>query len=949
MPRTTFLIVLLIAATRVASGSDVLFEKDVRPILKAHCFQCHGEEGVQESSLDLRLRRWIAKGGESGPAIEPGDPTNSLILDRVVSGEMPPNDKPLSQLDIERIRTWIEQGARTARDEPESIDDQGLITEEEKRFWAFQPIMRPETPASRDTDVVRTPIDTFVLAQLEAKDLSFSKTAERRTLIRRLYFDLLGLPPTPEAIDTYVADDSRDATKRLIDSLLASPQYGERWGRHWLDVAGYADSEGYSEDDRVRESAFRYRDYVIGSLNDDKPLDQFIREQLAGDEMVSPPYANLSAEDIEKLTATGFLRMAPDGTASGGIDQNLARNQTVADTINIVSTSLLGLTVGCAQCHNHRYDPISQVDYYRMRAIFEPAMDWKKWRNPNARRISLYTDAEREAKKQVEAEVAKVEQEKKEKTAIYIDRTLEEELAELDEPLRDPLGTAYKTPAGERTDEQKKLLKEHPSVQNISAGSLYLYDQGRNAKAGKIDAERAEKAKRFVARIRENTLQQVPEEDRQSLLAAEKVGADKRTEEQQAIVKKYPGLLVTDSTIATFDPEAAAELDADRKRAAELRMFKAAEDLKRYTERVAKIREQIPPEGFVRALTEPPAHTPATFVFYRGDHEQPKQKVDPGELSVLGDGSAPIAAEAEGLPTTGRRLAYAKHLTDGKHPLVARVIVNRVWAHHFGRGIVRSLGDFGMLGDRPSHPALLDWLASEFIESGWQLKRLHRWILSSTTYQQSSLRSEQLDRLDPDNLLLGRMPVRRLESEVVRDSVLEVCGQLNREMFGPAVPVREDEVGQIVIGKEMLDGERKPQKGVGLGGEETRRSLYVQVRRSRPLSVLETFDAPRMTPNCTERNASNVAPQPLMMMNSDFAVEHARRLAQRVAAEVGDDLDQQIVRAWKLALGTEPTDEEISSAKIYLQQQADALEKKEDALVTMCHALMSTNRFLYID
>ncbi len=316
---------------------------------------------------------------------------------------------------------------------------------------------------------------------------------------------------------------------------------------------------------------------------------------------------------------------------------------------------------------------------------------------------------------------------------------------------------------------------------------------------------------------------------------------------------------------------------------------------------------------------------------------------------MLASFAPPITSNAKELPTTGRRLAYAKHLTSGDHPLVARVIVNRVWANHFGHGMVGSLGDFGMLGDRPTHPELLDWLATEFMESGWQLKRLHRLILGSTTYQQTSLRSEQLDRVDPDNHLYGRMSVRRLESEVVRDSLLEICGDLNRQMFGPPVPVMEDEVGQIVIGKEMLDGERKPQENAGLGAEEVRRSVYVQVRRSRPLAVLETFDAPQMTPNCTERNASNVAPQPLMMMNSEFAIRHTRRLADRVVAEAGDEEDRQIEYTWKLVLGAEPTDEELSSAKHYLHRQAEVLEKKEDVLATLCQALISTNRFLYVD
>ncbi len=626
MFRPLFAIGLFAVLACAANAGDVLFEKDIRPILKTHCFQCHGEDDVREAGLDLRLRRFIGVGGDSGPAIAAGDPSSSLILDRVASGDMPPGDKPLSQEQIQRIRQWIEQGAKTARAEPESVGHEGLLTDEEKNFWAFQPIERPMLPHVRNPDSVQSPIDTFVLAKLEANGLGFSDSADRRTIIRRLSFNLLGLPPTPAAIDEFLADDSPDATARLIDRWLASPEYGERWGRHWLDVAGYADSEGYAEEDRVRPWAYRFRDYVIDAFNDDMPLDQFVCEQLAGDEMITPPYQNMRPADIKKLAATGFLRMAPDGTASGGIDQNVARNQTIADTINIVSTSLLGLTVGCAQCHNHRYDPISQVDYYRMRAIFEPALDWKKWKNPASRQISLYTDADRELKKKIESEAAKVDAEKKERTDFYINRTLEEELQLVDESIRAPLRTAYKTAAKERTEEQNNLLKEHPSVQNISPGSLYLYDQRRDVNARKIDAERGEKLKRFLAETRDRALSEVPAEDRDALLAAEKVEAGKRTDQQRELANKYAGLFVTEATLAKFNPAAAAELEADRQRAEDLRSTKSVDDLKRYTERAAQIRKQIPPEGFIRALTETPGHMPTTFVFHRGDHEQPRQQ-----------------------------------------------------------------------------------------------------------------------------------------------------------------------------------------------------------------------------------------------------------------------------------------------------------------------------------
>ena len=947
MLRYPFLTWLILMTATAVSADGLLFERDIRPILKTHCFHCHGEDGVQESDLDLRLRRWIVAGGESGPSIEPGDPSSSLLLDRISSGEMPPGDKLLPESDIEKIRQWIARGAPTARKEPETVSEEDLITEEDKLFWAFQPIVRPEIPNVSHPELTQNPIDNFILARLESQELSFSEAVDRYPFMRRIHMDILGLPPTPEDVKRYATNASPTATKQLIEQLLASPAYGEKWGRHWLDIAGYADSEGYTEDDRVRESAFRYRDYVIRAFNADKKMDQFIREQLAGDELASSS-TTLTDDDVQKLTATGFLRMAADGTASSGIDQDLARNQTMSDTIEIVSTSLMGLTVGCAKCHNHRYDPISQIDYYRIRAIFEPALDWKSWRNPPARQISLYSDAERQKKKDIENEVASVAAAKKEKTEYYISLTLEEELSELDESLREPLRTAYTTPSDKRTAEHKQLLKEYPSVQNISPGSLYLYDRRRDEQARGLDTLRSKKEQQFINETRQRSIAEAPLDVQESLRDATGIKASERSQQQQDLLKKYPAVLVTKSNLATFNAEAAAELKELTERATLFRKTKSADDLKSYTDQIAEIRQRIPKEGFIRALTEPKGHQPATYLFHRGDHQQPLQKVAPGGLSILRASQA-IAPQSESLATTGRRLAFAKHLTSGDHPLVARVIVNRIWAQFFGRGIVASLGDFGKLGERPTHPELLDWLTSEFVRSGWQMKHLQRLILSSATYQQSSRRRASLEEVDPDNLLLGRMPVRRLESEALRDSLLAVSGELNRDMYGQAVPVREDEVGQIVIGKEMLDGERKPVKGSGLGGQELRRSIYVQVRRSRPLAVLETFDAPRMTPNCSQRSVSNVAPQPLMMMNSDFSIRCSERFAERIRKEVGQQTPQQAVRAWELAFGRAPEDGELQAAIQYLEQQAKSLPDNKDPLATLCHALISTNQFLYID
>jgi mono/diheme cytochrome c family protein len=848
-----------------ATSSEPSYEKQIRPILKAHCFQCHGEGDELEGKLDLRLRRSIAAGGDSGPAIVAGNPDASLLYERIKLGEMPPGEKKVPAEQAETIRVWIAAGAKTARPEPEQISAETILPEE-RDFWCFQPVLRPGIPAVRQADRVRTPIDAFVAARLEENGLAFSPDTDKRTLVRRATYDLLGLPPTPEEVEAFVADAAPDAYERLIDRLLDSPRYGERWGRHWLDVAGYADSDGYTNQDPVRKYAYKYRDYVIRSFNQDKPFDQFIQEQLAGDEMLQPPYKELRPEEIEKLVATGYLRMAPDGTGTGGVDQNIARNQVVADAIKIVSTSLLGLTVGCAQCHNHRYDPIPQADYYRLRAIFEPAYDWKSWRPPQARLISLYTDADRQQAAAIEAEAAKIDAERTQKQTEYIARTYESELAKLSEEVRGAVRQAHDAPEAGRTPEQRELLKAHPSV-NVTAGSLYLYDP------------------------------------------------------------------------------------------------KAAADLKQYSDKAAAERAKKPVEDFVQALTEPPGHAPATHVFYRGDINQPKQAVAPGELAVLASFRATeIAPDDPTVPTTGRRLALARRLTDGTHPLTARVLVNQLWLHHFGRGIVATPGDFGFLGERPTHPELLDWLASDFVAGGWKLKRLHKLLMTSTVYRQASRRDAERDRIDPDNRLYARMPVRRLEAEVFRDAIIAVAGKLNDKMFGPAVPVMEDEVGQVVLGIENLNGENRPDKLIPLNGEEFRRSVYVQVRRSRPLAVLDTFDLPAMEPNCDRRNASTVAPQSLMLMNSEFVVTQAGYLADRVRKEAGEEPKSQILRAWRLAFAAEPSADELAAAIAFVSAQCEHFQnnpptdKKDNeadpkrlALASWCQALLSANRFLYVD
>ena len=620
----------------VSHGEELTFERDIRPILRAHCLDCHGAVEELKGGLDLRQVRLMQKGGESGTALVVGDAHTSLLLERIRSKEMPPGEMKVTEKELEILTRWVTEGAKTARPEPETIPPGLGITPEERAFWSFQPIKRVAEPQVRPDQQarIRNSIDHFLLAQMP-EGLTFADDADRQILILRAYFNLTGLPPAAEQLLQWKNDPADDWYARMIESLLASPHYGERWARHWLDVAGYADSDGYTVNDTERAWAWKYRDYVIRSFNADKPFDRFIAEQIAGDELAGPKQGDLTDEQIELLTATGYLRMAADGTGSGE-DNPTARNQVIGDTIKIVSTSLLGLSVGCAQCHDHRYDPIPQTDYYALRAVFAPSLDWQTWQFPSQRLVSLYTEVDRQKAAAASAEAAAIGVEREAKQKEYMAQALEKELMKYEEPLRTTLRVAYQAEAAQRTPEQTDLLNKNPSV-NISPGVLYQY---------------------------------LPE---------------------------------------------------------------AAEDLKKYDARIAEANGKRPPEEFLAILTEPPGHLPETHLFYRGDFLQPKGVIQPAGLTAAcpEDARYEIPADDASLPTSGRRLAFAKWLTARENPLVARVIVNRIWLHHFGRGLVPTPADFGRLGVAPTHPDLLDWLADEFVQSGWSVKHLHRLILSS--------------------------------------------------------------------------------------------------------------------------------------------------------------------------------------------------------------------------
>jgi hypothetical protein len=840
----------------------------VRPILKTHCTHCHGEEDKPGGGVDLRLRRFLSEKTKDGePLLVPGNPAAGEIMRVIREGEMPKKGKKLSQDEIGILENWIRSGAASNEIEPDTLPPGPFITEEDRKFWAFQPVRSHPVPEFANDKA--SPLDAFVREKLLTRGLDFAPEATRSELLRRLCLDLTGIPPTPEETAGFVADQTPTAYENQVERLLASKAYGERWARHWLDVAGYSDSNGYADADSLRPHAWRYRDYVIRSLNADKPWDRFIQEQLAGDELAGVSYGKMAdaVQDplrFDALAATGFLRQAPDGSGDAVADPNLAKNQNIADTIRIVSTSLLGLTVACAQCHDHRYDPITQADYYRFRAIFDPALNWQKWQTPAQRLVSLYAPQDREKAAEIEKQALAIDAEAKRMERAFLDGIFERKILELPDADREAYRTARATEKTARTPEQSALLKKYPSA--LCLFNLNLYD----------------------------------------------AKADKQVQEKRG--------------------------------------------------EATKLRATKPPEGFLTVTTEIAGDIPKSQLHHRGDHEQLKEEVTPAELSVLG--GPELAKPDARLTTSGRRLAYARWLTSGKHPLVARVLMNRVWMHHFGRGIVNSAGDFGKLGELPTHPELLDHLAAKFVASGWSLKAMHREMVLSRTYRQSSHNSESV-ALDPENMWYGRFRVRRLDAETLRDSMLHTAGILNAEMFGPSITAGRTPEGRIVAGVEMLNVNGDVVKVDTTAPAVNRRSIYLQMRRKMPMTVLDTFDLPVMDPNCESRPSSTVAPQALFLLNDDFVVQSGRALADRVRKEKPGDARGQVRRAWMLTQGREPSTDDEDRFLVLLSEQTEGLREyferhpaakdapptdpQRDAFGSLCQSLLSSNRFLYLE
>ncbi len=852
-----------------AEAAVKVTQHDVIPVLLLHCSSCHGAQ-KREAGLDLRTKASMLKGGKSGPAFVAGKPEESLIVQKLRSGAMPPKAgllnagvKPMGGAEADKVAAWISQGAPEVQAEPDLAGTAAdtLVTAKDRQFWSFQAPKAQPVPKVRNARQVRNPIDAFLLRKLEEKGASFSREADRLTLIRRATFDLTGLPPDPEKVKAFLADKRPDAYEKLIDSLLASPAYGEKWGRHWLDLAGYADSEGGKlSADLPRDNAWRYRDYVIRAFNADKPYDRFLTEQIAGDELADYEHAPVMTRELaDNLIATGFLRMAGDSTSEREVNFIEDRLDVIADELEVLTSGVMGLTVKCARCHTHKYDPIPHRDYYRLTAVLKGAYDEHDWITPvTTDRYGRYFPGR--FLPYVEPGMTPFQALEREREREAQDRELKEELKTLKEEL------------------DKKL----------------------------------EPVKKRILEERLTTIPKTLHDDLRALLTTPK---DKQNEGQKLLAKRFEKTL-------KIDAEDAKEADPTfRREAGEL-------------ERRIKLTEaKRMPEPKIRALWDRGEPSPA-YILRRGSSSSFGPPVEPGIPSVLSDPKSPFEIKPPwpGAHKTGRRLALARWLVRPENPLTARVMVNRVWKYHFGTGIVKSLGNFGKASMPPTHPELLDWLSVEFVRQGWSLKAMHRLMMTSSAYRQVSQVTPELEKLDPENRLLGRMPLRRLEAEEVGDAMLQAAGRLDPTPFGPPDPVLVRRDGLVT----PVSGE----KG-------WRRSIYVNQRRTQLPTLLDNFDLPAMNPACLERGESIVATQALHLLNNGMVDELAGHFATRVKREAGDDAARQVEQAYWLALSRGPSDEERSVSLSALARFAGI--SPADALKKFCHTLLNSASFLYID
>ncbi len=831
----------IVFAQAELSPEDVaLFEEDVLPILEENCFKCHGGGDELEGGLTLTTRAGLLRGGNRGAVVDREAPESSLLLEMISYAdedhEMPPDGK-LLPWDAQALTEWVLRGSPWPGDAGDVSDEEVPLLHgmqlSDPELWAFRPVERPPVPEAAGSSWAESPIDAFIYAGLREAGLEPAAPASKATLIRRVFYDLTGLPPTPEEVQAFVKDDGPEAYGRLIDRLLGSPHYGEKWGRHWLDLVHYADSNGY-ERDTDKPHIWRYRDYVIKAFNRDKPYDEFILEQLAGDEL----------DDVgnESLIATGFFRLGlwDDEPA----DPLLARFDNLDDMVDTTGKVFLGLTLGCARCHDHKLDPITQEDYYRFVAFYQGVRMMKRTPGNGIVRSIMSPSEERRHEKQVE-------------------RKRERE-SRLREDLREIL-----------SEFKAEVQRKRPDL---------------------------------------------AEED--AIASSEDGGKTRITDELKTFFETHGESVVGAKRVAKYD-----RVQADLKRS--------------QSEKV--------PGRWAACVGEDGPEPEELHLLIRGNPHAPGKAVTPGFPGIFRESEPPSPSPYGSELTSGRRRQLAEWIASAANPLTARVMANRVWQYHFGRGIVSSSNNFGAQGRPPTHPDLLDWLASEFVRDGWRLKSLHKLILMSKTYRMSSRGDAEGLAKDPANALYGRFDMQRLTAEEVRDSLLAASGTLNAKMFGPGVypPMPEEVLATSSKQQEIVSSGIW---GVSSREESARRSVYIHVKRSLLMPILTDFDFAATDASCPVRFSTTLPTQALGMLNSAFVHEQSALLAERVRGEVGSDVRAQVRRVLEVVCSRPATGDEVARGLAFINElRVEEDVDRDKALDRFCLLAFNLNEFLYLD
>ena len=874
------LAVLLLAAPVWAAGEAEYFETNVRPLLAKHCLGCHTQ--TKMGGLELVSREALLRGGVSGPAVEPRAPERSLLI-RAVRYEderlrMPPAGK-LSDEEIDTLVRWVDDGAvwPAARGPKPANDGKFRITQEQREFWAFQPVVKPKPPEAD----AGSPIDRFLQARLVEEGLEAAARADKRTLLRRIYFDLIGLPPTPEQVDAFVADGSPEAFANVVDELLASPRYGERWGRLWLDVARYSDERLNSTQDEPYPNAFRYRDWVIEAFNHDLPYDLFVKASLAGDQMTDQERRGHTVEEL--APGLGFYGLSP---------------KFQDDRIDATGKAFLGLTIGCAQCHDHKFDPIPTEDYYALLGVFNST---KLDERPLATHseVARYEALEKAAK-DAEAELSS-----------FLGTQARALVDVLAAQTTEYLVAAYRVLGPEGGTAKKIARKDELDQETLERWVRYLDGKRNHPLLDGWDAlvERrapADEVRQFAEEFQELLVETIAEKKRIDKENAIRLGGDSsarkaaRTELLSLGRDEYFLWRQVASTGVLYYKGETVErfLSGVWKEHARKSRAKAKE-LR------ARVPEKYPFLHVISDVEKPENE----HVHIRGNEENLGDEVPRRFLTVLCEGDPEPFSHGSG------RLDLARAVATADNPLTARVMVNRIWAGHFGRGIVGTPSNFGMMGERPTHPELLDYLAARFVELGWSIKKLHREIVLTDAYQRSASGIAANNERDPDNRLLWRGPRRRLDVEELRDATLAVAGALELEAGGPPAPLTE--------------------------ADNRRRTVYGFVSRRRLDNVLALFDFPNPNSHAERRIATNTPLQGLFFLNSDFLMRQADIFSKRVLGQA-DGPAEQIEGAYRLLFGREPTVEERKIGMEYLAANPHGWP-------SLAQVLLSSNEFLYVN